>query len=63
MIYTLIGSRETPPEILTLMTKFAYKAALQGYKVRSGGAGGADRVGPFWRAAAGAGSRCGGDVS
>ena len=42
MIYTLIGSRETPPEILTLMTKFAYKAALQGYTVRSGGAGGAD---------------------
>lgn len=42
MIYTLIGSRSTPQEILNLMTKFAYKAASKGYTVRSGGADGAD---------------------
>ena len=42
MIYTLIGSRETPEDILELMTKFAYKAASKNYTVRSGGAGGAD---------------------
>ena len=42
MIYTLIGSRETPEEILTILEKFAYKAASLGYIGRSGGAGGAD---------------------
>lgn len=42
MIYTLIGSRSTPQEILDLMTKFSYKAASKGYTVRSGGADGAD---------------------
>jgi len=42
MIYTLIGSRSTPEDILDLMTKFAYKAASKGYIGRSGGADGAD---------------------
>ena len=42
MIYTLIGSRSTPKDIMVLMEKFSYKAASQGYVVRSGGADGAD---------------------
>lgn len=42
MIYTLIGSRETPEDVLNVMEKFAYKAASLGYIGRSGGAGGAD---------------------
>lgn len=42
MIYTLIGSRETPEDVLELMTRFAYKAASKGYTARSGGANGAD---------------------
>lgn len=42
MIYTLIGSRSTPKEIMDLMEKFAYKAASKDYIVRSGGADGAD---------------------
>lgn len=42
MIYTLIGSRSTPQDVLNLMTKFAYKAASKGYTVRSGAADGAD---------------------
>lgn len=40
--YTGIGSRETPPEILELMAKIAYKLAQQGWHGRSGSAGGAD---------------------
>lgn len=40
--YTLIGSRETPKEIMELMTKFATKACSVGYIGRSGGADGAD---------------------
>lgn len=40
--YTLIGSRETPPDIMQLMVKFADKACSFGYVGRSGGAGGAD---------------------
>ena len=28
MIYTLIGSRETPEEVLNVMEKFAYKQPL-----------------------------------
>ncbi len=42
MIYTLIGSRNTPQDVLNLMTKFAYKAASKGYTTRSGAADGAD---------------------
>lgn len=40
--YTGIGSRETPPEVLELMSKIAYKLAQQGWQGRSGSAGGAD---------------------
>lgn len=42
MIYTGIGSRETPPEVLQQMTKIAYWLAGQGHTLRSGKAGGAD---------------------
>src|SRR3954462_8805604 len=41
-IYTGIGSRQTPPEILTLMTRIAHTLDGQGYLLRSGGAAGAD---------------------
>ena len=40
--YTMIGSRETPQDILDLMTAFATKLASEGYTARSGGADGAD---------------------
>ena len=40
--YTGVGSRNTPPEILSLMKKIAYKLADKGYHLRSGGADGAD---------------------
>lgn len=40
--YTGIGSRETPTDILELMSKIAYKLAQQGWYGRSGSAGGAD---------------------
>ena len=40
--YSMIGSRETPQEILNLMTKFATKACAFDYCGRSGGADGAD---------------------
>ena len=40
--YTGIGSRSTPKEILKLMRKIAYKMAIEGYILRSGGAEGAD---------------------
>lgn len=41
-IYTGIGSRETPPDILELMTKIARFMFKQGFTLRSGGADGAD---------------------
>ncbi|AUR84882.1 hypothetical protein NVP1063O_215 [Vibrio phage 1.063.O._10N.261.45.C7] len=41
--YTLIGSRETPEEILELMTEASRKLAWSGWTGRSGGAGGADK--------------------
>ncbi|AHK11127.1 DprA-like protein [Shewanella sp. phage 1/4] len=41
--YTMIGSRETPLEILTLMTHIASKLAGVHWTVRSGGANGADQ--------------------
>lgn len=41
-IYTGIGSRQTPPEILVLMTRIAHALDAQGYTLRSGGAAGAD---------------------
>lgn len=40
--YTGIGSRETPEQILKLMHKIATKLCGDGYKLRSGAAGGAD---------------------
>lgn len=42
MYYTGIGSRETPFEILTLMTRIAQRLAARGWTLRSGGADGAD---------------------
>lgn len=41
-IYTGIGSRETPEEVLDLMVSMATKLASHGWVVRSGGAPGAD---------------------
>ena len=40
--YTGIGSRETPKDILELMTQLAVQLEKKGYTLRSGGAGGAD---------------------
>lgn len=40
--YTGVGSRETPDDILELMSKTAYKLASLGWTLRSGGAKGAD---------------------
>lgn len=40
--YTAVGSRETPPDILTLMKRIGYRMAQLGYVGRSGGADGAD---------------------
>ena len=42
MLYTGIGSRETPHHILTLMTEIANILDNIGYTLRSGGADGAD---------------------
>lgn len=41
-IYTGIGSRNTPPDILDIMFELAAKLASEGYVLRSGGAQGAD---------------------
>lgn len=41
-MYTGVGSRETPKEILDLMTATAAKLEQSGYTLRSGGAPGAD---------------------
>ena len=40
--YTGVGSRKTPPEIITVMSGIAYYLANEGYILRSGGAIGAD---------------------
>lgn len=40
--YTGIGSRNTPPDMLSLMTAIAWKYNELGYRLRSGGAMGAD---------------------
>ena len=42
MILTGIGSRETPQDILNLMTQIGRKFARAGWTLRSGGANGAD---------------------
>lgn len=41
-VYTGIGSRETPADVLDLIFDIAYKLARKGWTVRSGGAPGAD---------------------
>lgn len=41
-IYAGIGSRETPQEVLSLMTDLAQQLHERGWKLRSGGAKGAD---------------------
>ena len=40
--YAGIGSRETPPEVLKIMTEIAAAFSNEGYTLRSGGAVGAD---------------------
>lgn len=42
--YTGIGSRETPPDLQTLMTKIAFALANDNWILRSGGANGADEA-------------------
>lgn len=42
MTYAGIGSRKTPPDVLTHMRDFAYEVAEDGWTLRSGGAKGAD---------------------
>jgi len=41
-VYTGIGSRETPQDVLDTMNQIAFKLALRAWKVRTGGAPGAD---------------------
>jgi hypothetical protein len=43
-LYTGVGSRETPPDILDLMTRLAQRLAAIGWVCRTGGALGADAV-------------------
>lgn len=45
--YTGVGSRETPPDILTLMTALGKKLVSEGWTLRSGGALGADAAFEF----------------
>lgn len=42
MLYAGIGSRETPANVLKLMTRVATRLAARGYTLRSGGCDGAD---------------------
>ena len=42
MLYAGIGSRETPANVLKLMTRVATRLAARGYTLRSGGCEGAD---------------------
>lgn len=41
-IYTGVGSRITPPDVLDQMREFGYHAAKRGWRLRSGAAEGAD---------------------
>lgn len=41
-LYTGVGSRKTPTEVLILMTAISKKLDARGYQLRSGGAQGAD---------------------
>lgn len=43
-IYSGIGSRKTPPEILSMMTQIAAKLHSMGYHLRTGDAWGADEA-------------------
>ena len=43
-IYAGIGSRETPPEVLSLMTQLAGRLEQEGWLLRTGDAYGADRA-------------------
>ncbi len=47
--YAGIGSRETPPTVLDLMTRFASRLAGEGWVLRTGMAAGADQA--FYRGA------------
>lgn len=42
--YAGVGSRQTPPDVLALMTVIARRLAARGFVLRSGGAVGADRA-------------------
>ena len=44
MVYAGIGSRETPQDVLALMTKVAKRLDELGYTLHSGGAAGADKA-------------------
>ena len=44
MYYAGIGSRTSPPDMCSLMTKLATALEVLGYKLRSGGADGADKA-------------------
>lgn len=41
-VYTGIGSRQTPPTVVPILSELAHKLAARGYTLRSGGAEGAD---------------------
>ena len=43
-VYAGVGSRETPPEILLMMSRISRKLTYQGWGLRSGGADGADNA-------------------
>lgn len=45
--YAGVGSRDTPPDVLELMTKIARSLKERQYTLRTGGASGADMA--FWR--------------
>jgi len=42
--YAGIGSRETPPNVLKMMSRIAFKLSNHGFILRSGGAEGADKA-------------------
>lgn len=44
MYYAGIGSRTTPQDVCNLMTRLAVSLEAKGYKLRSGGADGADKA-------------------
>ena len=40
--YALVGSRNTPEDVLRFMEELVYQLCIKGYTARSGGADGAD---------------------